>query len=121
MPEKNDNELYDELLRTTRARETSAHRHWKETNTRPLGEQRVIRQKWYRVPRTPQDRFTIKPTFSSKFIQIRIAKAKSLARWKAEYAHARESFRAGDRDAVFPFGTYALRKLLHVNVASPPQ
>ena len=68
-------------------------------------------------PNTVEPRRKLNPEFASINKWIRINAIKRYKQFVSDYIQAREAFRTGNRDVLFPFGTYALRIHLGVNVA----
>lgn len=98
--------LSDELLAravTDRVRETE--RIAAQLGT-PLGMQRVLAQHWNNSPPSGPRKPHIRPRVASTCSQIRAAALRSYRIWHESYGAALRCFRAGDRDAVFPAGTY---------------
>ena len=114
-----DVELYDALVERVREHEQEAAREARREHRRFLGEERVRRQKWYRWPKSPDERFTPTPKLSSRSKWARIAATQRNKEWEREYGMAYEARLRGE-DIEFPYGTYALRKFAGVRVAGPP-
>jgi putative transposase len=70
-------------------------------------------------PRRPREG-RIRPTIACADKWRRIAKLKELAEFHAAYQQARGRWREGDREALFPHGTYLLRYTAQVRCAPPP-
>jgi hypothetical protein len=117
--ELSDDELYELLMEKVRARELAIQEKMRRENRRFLGEKKLQRQRWNRAPRTPEDRFKVKPSVASSNKWLRIAQLQRDREWEREYAEARSSHLAGD-DAVFPHGTYWMRVHMGVKVANAP-
>jgi len=62
-------------------------------------------------------RGTIRPQVAASTPLARKAALADIATFRQAYARARKRFREGERDVVFPAGTYQLRLLLGVRVA----
>jgi hypothetical protein len=74
--------------------------------------QRVVQRKRVEV-RAP-------PRVACKDKWRRIERLQANKAWKAEYCERRDRWRAGDRDTVFPHGTYLYRVRHGVAVAERP-
>ena len=83
-----------------------------------LGRGRIKRQSWHDSPTSIEPRRELRPRVAarSKWARIDILLRNKL--WRSEYNAARAAFRAG-RPAVFPYGTYWLRKHANITVAPP--
>ena len=82
-----------------------------------MGMDAVLRQSHSDKPKNREARRTLTPKFSAINKWLRLSAIKRYKQFVADYMQAREFFKKGNRDAVFPFGTYALRVRLGVNVA----
>lgn len=118
-PEMSNDELYELLMRKVRAREREIHDELRQKNRRFMGETKLRRQRWYRTPRSSEDRFRVKPSVASSSKWHRIAQLQRDRRWERAYAKARESHRKGEA-TEFPHGTYWMRVHLGVKVANAP-
>lgn len=118
--EMSDAALYAELVARTRDRETEKQLEMRRSGRRFLGEARVLRQRWRDSPRSREARFTGTPTLSAKNRWARAAQLRRDRRWEAAYSAAREQLIGGDLAAVFPAGTYWLRRFVGVSVALGP-
>ena len=90
-------------MRKVRAREREIHDELRRKNCRFMGETKLRRQRWYRTPRSPQDRFKVKPSVASSNKWLRIAQLQRDRKWERAYATARETYRK-DHGAEFPYG-----------------
>jgi hypothetical protein len=93
--------------------EAAAERERAEAGKTVIGRAQVLRQSWTDRPATTEPRRTLDPRVACRNVWKRI---ETLARNKAfihAYAAARELWRVG-KAAVFPFGTYWLRRFASV-------
>ncbi len=71
-------------------------------------------------PKSWAKRFQLKPRVATKDKWRRIAALQQLSDFAASYRDAFESWRKGQRDVVFPYGTYLMRVLHGVRCAPAP-
>ena len=74
-----------------------------------LGPTMVLRQAFSARPKTPEPRRNLHPRIAGKATEQRVRALKDLVRFLNRYREAWVRWRNGDRNVVFPFGTYALR------------
>jgi len=117
-PELDDDELYEKLMVETRARELQFQQEFREKGRRFMGLRELARQRqWNRVPKSFEERFTITPKYAGSSKWLVLAQLQRDREWEREYAAARELLWAG-KPAVFPVGTYWLRRFAGVAVAA---
>lgn len=75
-----------------------------------LGAKGVLRQKIYNAPQAPAPRRGMSPTVACQDKWRRIEALADNAEFAEAHDAAREDFIAGNRDAVFPAGTYRFQK-----------
>jgi hypothetical protein len=80
---------------------------------------RVLAQSRCDRPSTPGGYFGIRPTVIAGDKQQRINALAEEALFRAEHEAARLAFKAGNRDVVFPNGTYLMRVRCGCACASP--
>lgn len=102
-----------------RERELIAER--RREGRRVVGRRRVLRQTCSDRPTSPAPRRRLDPRVAARSLPSRIAALRALRDFRHAYRAAREDLLAGRR-AVFPPGTYWLRRFANVTVASsaPP-
>jgi len=112
----------DEILRQLRQRvadeEERLAAERRKTGKRVLGRRGVLRQSWRDTPTSCEPRRGLRPRLAAR---SRWARAEALQRdrsFLSSYRAARAEWVAG-RDAVFPVGTYWLRRFANVTVAAP--
>jgi putative transposase len=91
-------------------------RHRNHTGRRVLGRQRVLRQSWRDSPTSHEPRRNLRPRVAAKNKWARIEALMRNRQFERDYAAARTAWLAG-KPAVFPAGTYWLRKFAGVTVA----
>ena len=82
------------------------------------GRQAVRKQSRYAFPKHPSKRRGLNPRVKCRDKRLRIAALERLQRFWQEHHAARERFKAGVRDVLFPAGTYWMR--LHAGVHCAP-
>ena len=90
----------------------------RESKRQFLGFAGVLRQNPWQCPETRETRRKISPRVAGANKWARREALRFLREWYAEYCAARDAFCEGDRDVVFPAGTYAMR--LRYNVRCAP-
>ncbi|MDX2091937.1 MAG: hypothetical protein SFX73_29005 [Kofleriaceae bacterium] len=85
-----------------------------------VGRRRILRQSWRDSPTSHEPRRGLRPRVAARSKWLRIAKLQRNAAWEDAYRAARALWLAG-LPAVFPYGTYWLRKFANVTVAPPPR
>jgi len=88
----------------------------RRTGKTVLGRKAVLAQSWLAQPKKLRDDSELRPTIAARSLVSRI---KALARYRvflAAYRAARERWRAGEA-ALFPAGTYWLKRFAFVSVA----
>lgn len=90
-------------------------------NRRVVGRRRILRQSWRDTPTSHKPRGEIRPRVAARNKWARIAALQRNEKFLIHYRRARALWLAGE-PAVFPAGTYWLRRFAHVLVesASPP-
>ena len=102
------------------AKVDAAKRNRESKNRKVLGPLRVLSQKWHDKPRTGTPRRKLNPRVACKDIRLRKALLIALEFFRKEYRKARLRFRDGDRQVLFPFGTYWMRRHAGVLCHPPP-
>ena len=72
------------------------------------GAKRVLRTNRYDAPKSRDNWFGLDPHLACKDTALRIELLATLKAFREEYRRARAAFCAGDRDVVFPAGTYQM-------------
>jgi hypothetical protein len=112
-----DDALYEELMTAVRRRELEIHRQMRREGRRFMGLRKLARQAWSRAPERFEERFKVTPKVASSSKWMKLAELQRDRAWEKEYAAARELMLAGE-PAVFPAGTYWLRRFAGVEVAA---
>jgi len=83
-----------------------------------VGRNGVLRQSFSAVPKTPAPRRNPSPRIAAKSTPARVNAIRRMLEFVREYRAAWTEWRNGNRSAVFPLGTYALR--IYARVACAP-
>ena len=115
-----DTELREEVRRRMVRLEAKAEDERRTHGRRVLGMRRVAKQHWNDIPREREDMFGPEPkaSGSSKWARIEVLQANR--RFVTAYRAAVEAFMAGDREVVFPRGTWLMRRRYAVACATSP-
>jgi hypothetical protein len=116
-PELDDDALYEKLMVAVREREIEIHGIMRSQNRRFMGQRKLARQHWNRAPRSFEERFTITPKHAASSSRKVLAEIGRDREWERQYAAARALLLAGE-PAVFPAGTYWLRRFAGVDVSA---
>jgi hypothetical protein len=116
-PELDDDALYAKLMEAVRERELEIHRSMRARGRRFMGQRKLARQRWNRVAQSFEERFTVAPKHAGSSKRRVSAEVGRDREWERRYAAARALLLAG-KPAVFPAGTYWLRRFAGVNVAA---
>jgi len=85
-----------------------------------LGRRAILRQSRHGRPTSREPRFGISPKVACKDKWRRVERLNSDKDWHRAYAVSCAAFLAGDRDVVFPYGTYQMVVQWGARCASPP-
>lgn len=118
--ELSDEELAKVIKAAIFEREEKFRRQYDAEGRRFLGRRAIRRQSRYSSPRTRASRSGISPKVSSGDRWRRQERLNANKRWLAAYREALPRWRAGDRDVVFPAGTYKMRVVHGVPCAAEP-
>ncbi|KIG16392.1 transposase [Enhygromyxa salina] len=116
-PELDDDELYAKLMEAVREREIEIHRSMRARGRRFMGLRKLEKQSWNSEAQSYEERFTVAPQHAGSSKQQVLVEVGRDREWKRQYAAARALLLAG-KPAVFPAGTYWLRRFAGVNVAA---
>ena len=118
--------LSDEALgalikEATEAKEEKARREAKWFHISFLGRRTIRKQSRYSYPSSVARRFGLRPQVAAKSKWARIERLRRNKDWLVRYEQQLKRFREGERDVVFPFGTYKMRVLYGVECEPPPR
>ena len=110
----------DALIRARiKHHEDEARQRADANRSRFLGRRRILAQKRWHAP-TTSERRGISPRIACKDKQLRIEALQRDRDWYDAYCDARDRFNDGERDVLFPYGTYKMCVVHGVNVHPPP-
>jgi hypothetical protein len=116
-----DEQLFERLMEAVRVAEKDAQQRLRREHRRFMGRDKLLKQHWNHVPQTPEARYRVAPRIAASSRWLVLAELQRDRVWERAYALARERLRAG-LDAIFPSGTYWLRRFagVVVDVHGPP-
>ena len=120
LPELTDDELSDLLMQKVRSREAEYRDERRKQGKRFMGESKIRKQHWNKIPSSYEERFKMAKRVYSRNPKRRRKMLERDRAWRAEYADARRRFYAGETHVQFPYGTYWMRRFAGVNVANAP-
>jgi putative transposase len=98
---------------------SAAERH--RTGAQILGRRGIITQKWSSRPASREPRRQLDPRVAARSKWSRIEALLRNRAFRDAYTAARQAFIAGVRDALFPAGTYWLRRFVQATCEATPQ
>lgn len=116
-PDADDRTVRDEIRRAVRNREGDNTRRVRAQGGSFLGMKRVLRQRITDTPSSRAPRRGIRPRVAGRSRWARIEALERNQQFQSQYRAARVRFDAGERDVLFPVGTYKLRVESNVRVA----
>jgi hypothetical protein len=116
-PELDDDALYDKLMAEVRKHELEVQRSMREQGRRFMGPVKLAGQRWNRAPQSFEERFAVTPKHAASNRWRVLAEVQRDREWERQYAAARALLLAG-KPAVFPAGTYWMRRFAGVDVAA---
>lgn len=119
-PELSDAELRRCIAEKLDQRERELIEQRRRDGTKVLGMARVEGQKYWMSPESVEDIFRTRPSVSARSKWARIDALGRREKFMAAYRCALEAFCAGQRDVVFPRGTWLMRQRFGVRCHSPP-
>lgn len=115
-----DDELAALIATACQEREDRFRAVARQENRRFLGRRAVLAQSRYAYPCSSEKRFSLRPTVAARSKWARIERLHQNRAWDTEYAAARRAFCAGDRNVLFPYGTFKLKRYYRVSCRPPP-
>ncbi|MFO7563490.1 MAG: hypothetical protein R6X02_12665 [Enhygromyxa sp.] len=112
-----DDALYEKLRTAVRRRELEIQGQFRRANRRFMGLKDLALQSWKCAPKSFEERFKVAPKVAASSPWLVLAQLQRNREWERQYAEARELWLAG-KPAVFPAGTYWLRRFAGVTVAA---
>ena len=118
--EHSDDELAAVIGAAIEEREAKFRAQYDAEGREFLGRRAVLAQSRYDRPRSREPRFGISPRVACRDKWRRIERLRTNRQWQADYGAALAAWSAGDRDAMFPAGTYQMRIVHGVSCAPAP-
>jgi hypothetical protein len=115
--ELDDDAFYDKLMDEVRTRELEVQRSVRAQGRRFMGPCKLARQHWNRKAQSFEERFTITPKHAASSRAQVLKEVQRDREWERDYAAARALLLAG-KPAVFPAGTYWMRRFAGVDVVA---
>jgi len=112
-----DNALYEKLMCEVRRCEVEVQQRLRRECRRFIGLKKLALQPWSRAPKSFEERFRVTPKVAAGSKWLAVAELQRNREWERQYAAARTLWLAGE-SAVFPAGTYWLRRFAGVEVAA---
>jgi len=113
MPDLSDEQLRALIRSKLEQREEEVAQERQRRRIKVVGWRRVQSTYYLALPRR-EEMFARKPTFAASTVAERVHLAKRRRAFLKAYAIARDAFAAGQRDVVFPEGTYLMRVRFNV-------
>ena len=110
LPKLSDAELRAEVLRRAHERERKAEAVRRQEGRKVLGMKGVREQHWAAIPQSRDDMFRPVPRAAGNKWAVEEA-ARRCEEFVADYREARGRWIAGEREVVFPRGTFLMREL----------
>ncbi len=124
--ELSEQEWRDKVKAAVQAREGQLNQQRQAKGVKLVGRKAVRRQSAFSQPKTVAERRKLNPRVAAKNKWLRIEallRNRTLLRnkrFEARYRAAWERYRQGERQVMFPYGTYKLRRIGLVRVEPPP-
>jgi putative transposase len=118
--ELSDEELAALVEEKTKEREEYARNEADRAGQRFLGRRKVLAQSRHSVPRSPATRSSCSPQVACRDRWRRVERLAQDRAWLEEYNEKRKRWLQGERDVIFPYGTYQLRVQAGVRCAPAP-
>jgi hypothetical protein len=96
------------LMSGVRAAERGARDERVRRNIGVLGREAILAAKHTDLPQSLEPPSTLRPAIACKNVERRIGELRALVQFRAAYRIALDRWRAGEREAVFPTGTYRM-------------
>jgi putative transposase len=118
-PDLSDRELRALIRERARREEHELLGKMTESGRTFIGMARVLKQARHHTPSSREQRRGIRPTVAARSKWARIEALQRNALFLEEHEAARVAFKAGNRDVLFPHGTYLMRVRFGCACASP--
>ena len=108
------------LLGLIKASEKETRETMRREGRKFVGRKTVLRQSPKQSARSHEERFKTNPTLACRDKWKRIELLQRKLEWLKEYREAYGRYRGGDRDVIFPFGSFKWPTFANANVAPAP-
>ena len=115
-----DDDLAGMIVAAIRQREQHFQKKYDGEGRPFLGRRRILEQSRHDRPHTREPRFGISPRVACRNKWRRIECLQANKRWLGGYRRALAAWRSGDRDVLFPAGTYLMRMRHRACCSAPP-
>ncbi len=109
-------ELEERIALRTKELEDAARAKADENGRQFLGRKNVLRTSRYACAKREEKPFRITPVVAARDAEARIQRIEENLAWRERYVKVRDRFIGGERDVVFPYGTYMLPQHFGANV-----
>jgi putative transposase len=106
----------DDVYGAQLAMEAAAREERKAKGRPVLGAKAAKAVEWYQRPKTPVTLGEMNPAIMAVTKEARIAAIANLKAWRKAYREALEAYCEGNRDVVFPIGTWRMHQLFACKV-----
>jgi len=117
LPDKDFTAMVEARIREV---EEAAAAERARTGVQVLGRRAVLDQRWSDRPTSRESRRELDPRIAARSKWSRIEALLRNRMFRDDYAVARDAFLAGDRNVVFPAGTYWMRRFVQAVCAPAP-
>jgi len=119
MPHLSDEELRALVLEGLETRENELAAERRRRGIKVLGARRAEAVHFLAIP-NPEELFSRNPTVSGSTREEREAQLREREAFLEAYYAARDAFRAGNRDVVFPYGTWKMVRIMKARCQPAP-
>ena len=115
-----DEELAKLVTRTIREREQRFRDQHRKQGRHFLGRRAILRQSRHARPTSPPKHSDRVPTIACRDPELRQQRLQTDREWRIAYTDSFRRWQRGERDVLFPPGTYLMRVRHNVRCAEPP-
>lgn len=117
---RNDHRAWVERVHAAvREKERSTGEEHLATGARVVGRRRILAASAFDRPTTHEPRRNLRPHMACRNGERRVREILALRRFRAVHAEARRQFADGQRDVLFPAGTFQMRVMFGARCAAP--
>ena len=117
--ELTDDELGALIEEATEQAEEKVRREFDAAGRKFLGREAILWQHRHAKPRSTQPGFKLAPKVACRNTERRTERLLEHQQWLVDYKAARKEWLAGNREVLFPYGTYQMR-VGHRACCGPP-